>query len=245
MAANTSEVEVDTIVDEKGAGEVVSEQKDDDAPEVTVAEKPADAETANDQGTIVDVPSNPPPTFVPLPEKSNGAAASSGDADAQGTVQPSQQQDVNPFEDVDRTANVMVNFIPQTINEEKFHSMFAEFGDIISSKLIIDKYSGRHIGYGFVNYSKLEAAKAAIEKYNGFAIDGKWLKVVFARQSSNGTKRASLHVSGLPIFYTEEEIKKMFAAYSVIDVKLLMSESPSPYLHPYPPPSHLSFLFST
>jgi RNA recognition motif-containing protein len=118
----------------------------------------------------------------------------------------------------------MVNFIPQTFDEKSFEKFFSEFGPIASSKLIIDKYTGRHIGYGFVNFTSLESAKAAIAKYNGYAIDGKWLKVVFARQSSNGTKRANLSISGLPVFFEEAQVREMLKAYGpIIDCKVLMT----------------------
>lgn len=47
---------------------------------------------------------------------------------------------------------------------------------------------------------------------------------MFARQSSNGTKRASLYVSGLPVFFGEKDVRELFAAYHpIIDCKVLMT----------------------
>jgi nucleolin len=61
----------------------------------------------------------------------------------------------------------MVNFIPQSVDEQRLRALFSECGEIASCKLIADKLTGRHKAFGFVNFLTHDAAKAAISKFNG------------------------------------------------------------------------------
>ena len=120
--------------------------------------------------------------------------------------------------------NLIVNYVPSSIQEAEFRKMFEPFGEIASCRLIFDRLSGRHMGYGFVKYHGQSSAEKAILKYHGFHIENKRLKVSFARPSG-GTKRSNLYISGLPVFYTEQQLADLFAPYGkVIDTKILRSQ---------------------
>lgn len=56
--------------------------------------------------------------------------------------------------------------------------MFSSFGDIEFVDLQKDSITGKNKGYGFIQYTKPEYAKEAIEKMNGFAIGNRNLKVL-------------------------------------------------------------------
>jgi len=59
--------------------------------------------------------------------------------------------------------NVFVKNLPTTMPEEELRTMFAEFGEITSMKLQPGDEEGTSKGFGFINYSTHEEAKAAVE----------------------------------------------------------------------------------
>ena len=59
--------------------------------------------------------------------------------------------------------------------------MFADFGNVLSASVIIDKMSGRSKGFGFVELEDDAMAQSAIEQMNGKDLDGRKLVVSVAR----------------------------------------------------------------
>jgi cold-inducible RNA-binding protein len=51
--------------------------------------------------------------------------------------------------------------------EEDIRDLFAQAGEVLSSKLITDAATGRLRGFGFVEMGSDEAAQKAIEMFNG------------------------------------------------------------------------------
>ena len=66
---------------------------------------------------------------------------------------------------------------------------FAQIGNVTSATVLMDKMTGRSKGYGFVEFSSEEEAKAAVEKLNGVELDGRALFVDLARPKEEGFKR--------------------------------------------------------
>lgn len=77
--------------------------------------------------------------------------------------------------------NIFVSNIPYKATEEELKDLFAEFGEVQSAKIIIDKFSKRSKGFGFVEMSDDNQAQAAIDKLNGFVFMEKNLVVAVAR----------------------------------------------------------------
>jgi cold-inducible RNA-binding protein len=61
--------------------------------------------------------------------------------------------------------------------DEALRDAFAEFGEIVEVKLMIERETGRSRGFAFVEMATAEAAKAAIEQMNGANLDGRSLRV--------------------------------------------------------------------
>jgi cold-inducible RNA-binding protein len=66
--------------------------------------------------------------------------------------------------------------------EEAIRSTFAEFGEVVEAKLMIERETGRSRGFAFVQMATAEGAKAAIEQMNGALLDGRPLRVNEAEQ---------------------------------------------------------------
>ena len=65
--------------------------------------------------------------------------------------------------------------------EGKISELFREIGEVISTSLIIDRYSGRSKGFAFVEMEEQSAAQKAIDQLNGREVDGRVIKVAAAR----------------------------------------------------------------
>ena len=71
--------------------------------------------------------------------------------------------------------NLFVGNLPYSMDSDKLGQMFAQAGNVVSAKVISDKYSGRSRGFGFVEMSSNEESKKAIEMFNGKDIeDAQW-----------------------------------------------------------------------
>lgn len=77
--------------------------------------------------------------------------------------------------------NLFVGNLAYTIDDAKLGQLFAPAGTVTSAKVIMDKFSGRSRGFGFVEMSSEEENKKAIEMFNGKESDGRALTVNEAR----------------------------------------------------------------
>ena len=73
--------------------------------------------------------------------------------------------------------NIYIGNLSNNITEDALKTLFAEFGDIESVKLIKDRFSGRPKGYGFIEMPSNSEADQAIKALNGNRLDGNHIKV--------------------------------------------------------------------
>ncbi|MBG0767890.1 MAG: hypothetical protein JG773_882 [Spirochaeta sp.] len=62
-------------------------------------------------------------------------------------------------------------------SEESLYSLFAQFGDVLSAHIIVDRDTNRPKGFAFVEMDQDDAAVAAISQLDGQEVDGRNLKV--------------------------------------------------------------------
>jgi len=72
--------------------------------------------------------------------------------------------------------SIYVGNLPWSANEEQVQDLFAEYGSVLSVKLISDRETGRARGFGFVEMEDGEA-DAAIEALDNFSFGGRTLRV--------------------------------------------------------------------
>ena len=77
--------------------------------------------------------------------------------------------------------NVYVGNLNYDLSEDDLKQAFEEFGEVTSAKIISDRYSGRSKGFGFVEMSSDDEAKAAIEALSGKELNGRTMVVHEAR----------------------------------------------------------------
>ena len=83
--------------------------------------------------------------------------------------------------------NIYIGNLSYNTTEDTLKSLFAEFGEIESIKVIKDRFSGRSKGFGFIEMPSNSEADQAIKALNGNRIDGNHIKVKPA--DSGGKKR--------------------------------------------------------
>ena len=67
--------------------------------------------------------------------------------------------------------------LPYSTNDEDLHALFATYGEVISSNLIIDRMTNRSKGFGFVEMSNNDEALKAIEELNDTNFNGRNIRV--------------------------------------------------------------------
>ena len=77
--------------------------------------------------------------------------------------------------------NIYVGNLDFKVNDNDLKEIFAKYGEVKSSKVITDKYSGKSKGFGFVEMENTAEAKKAIDKLNGTTYANRELVVNEAR----------------------------------------------------------------
>ena len=70
--------------------------------------------------------------------------------------------------------------------EDQISELFAEFGNVLSVDVIVDRFTGQSKGFGFVEMENEAEALAAVEALNGREIDGRQLRVKEAKARTAG-----------------------------------------------------------
>ncbi|HLZ88793.1 MAG TPA: RNA-binding protein [Puia sp.] len=90
--------------------------------------------------------------------------------------------------------NIYVSGLSFSIADEELKQLFAEHGKVSSAKVIMDKYSNRSKGFGFVEMPDKDEAEKAIKQLNGFHFEGRSIVVNEAKpreeRSGSGDRRS-------------------------------------------------------
>jgi len=79
------------------------------------------------------------------------------------------------------STKLYVGNLSYNTTENQLQDLFAEHGPVTGVELIMDKFSGRPRGFGFVTMETKEGADAAVAAMNGKNVDGRDLTVNEAR----------------------------------------------------------------
>jgi RNA recognition motif-containing protein len=83
---------------------------------------------------------------------------------------------------------VFVGGLAWTTTDQSLQAAFANFGEIVESKVITDRDTGQSRGFGFVTYTDAAAAKASVAAMNGKDLDGRALRVDLANDKPGGSR---------------------------------------------------------
>lgn len=82
--------------------------------------------------------------------------------------------------------NIYVGNLSRMVTEEKLRAAFEQFGNVLSVKLIKDKFTGAPKGFAFVDMPNNNEAQDAIANLNGKELEGQRLRVNEARPREAG-----------------------------------------------------------
>ncbi|KAK6363504.1 hypothetical protein TWF730_000936 [Orbilia blumenaviensis] len=127
--------------------------------------------------------------------------------------------------DEDNPKNVYIKGLPENMTDKQLREMVTQFGEVISSKAIIDRPSGACKGYGFAKFEKTECAKACMEYLKSKSYQTSFAKDSFYSQLKGlaDLKSTNLYVSNLPVNWGEARILAIFKGYKISKCRLLLS----------------------
>jgi len=84
--------------------------------------------------------------------------------------------------------NIYVGQLPYNVSESELQEMFSEYGEIASINLIMDRYSGRSKGFGFIDMPNNSEADTAIKALNKSTVKGREIKVNQVQQQKRNKR---------------------------------------------------------
>ncbi len=87
--------------------------------------------------------------------------------------------------------NIYVGNLSYRMGDSELEAIFAEFGEVKSAKVIMDRDTGRSKGFGFVEMMTSLGGEKAIEALNGNECQGRTLRVNEAKPREAKPRRAS------------------------------------------------------
>lgn len=85
--------------------------------------------------------------------------------------------------------NLYISNLSYAVTDADLSQLFADYGEIVSAKVIMDRETGRSRGFGFVELKDEELAKKAIEELNQASYDDKVISVAEARPREERSDR--------------------------------------------------------
>lgn len=92
--------------------------------------------------------------------------------------------------------NIFVGSLPFSLEETKLKEVFEAYGEVSSVKIIIDKFSGRSKGFGFVEMPDDAMAQKAIDELNGSTVEGRSIVVNKSEDKRDDSRKSSFGGGG-------------------------------------------------
>ena len=77
--------------------------------------------------------------------------------------------------------NIYISNLSFKVEDNDLRQLFEEYGEVTSAKVVMDRYTGRSKGFGFIEMPDDEAAQKAITELNQAEYDGRMITVNEAR----------------------------------------------------------------
>jgi RNA recognition motif-containing protein len=87
--------------------------------------------------------------------------------------------------------NIYVSNLSFNIQDEDLGNFFTPYGNVTSAKVIMDKFTGKSKGFGFVEMTDEESARKAIAELDNGSVEGRTIRVMEARPKEARPERSS------------------------------------------------------
>ncbi len=82
--------------------------------------------------------------------------------------------------------NIYVGNLSWNLKDQDLQDLFSSHGSVSSAKIVLDKFTNRSKGFGFVEMDNDDEAQAAISALNGTELDGRNIVVNESRPKEGG-----------------------------------------------------------
>ena len=89
------------------------------------------------------------------------------------------------FSEVVMAAKLFVGNLPFSATGAELEGLFGQVGAVTSVNVISDKFTGQSRRFGFVEMGSTQDAQSAIERFNGYELQGRALTVNEAKPQEN------------------------------------------------------------
>lgn len=83
--------------------------------------------------------------------------------------------------------NIYVGNLSWNLKDQDLQNLFSSHGEVTSAKIVLDKFTNRSKGFGFVEMANDDEAQAAIGALNGTEVDGRNIVVNESRPKEGGS----------------------------------------------------------
>jgi RNA recognition motif-containing protein len=93
-------------------------------------------------------------------------------------------------------AKLYVGNLAYAVTDDRLQQHFAQHGSVVGARVVIDKFSGRSKGFGFVEMASDAEAAKALDALNGTDFDGRTIVVSEARPQAPRSSGAGGYAGG-------------------------------------------------
>lgn len=121
-----------------------------------------------------------------VPAKKTPAKTADSDEESEEVIAP-KTTNGNSSQSTSDCAELFVKNLPWSADDNGLASYFGKYGNVISTKVLYDRNTGKARGIGFVGFSNRSEAQKAIDDAANLSIDGRQLTVAFS-DNKDGNK---------------------------------------------------------
>ena len=89
--------------------------------------------------------------------------------------------------------NLIVNYIPTTVDEHQLRQLFEHYGPVESVKIVTNRETKQSRGFGFIKYQYSMSAYNAINCLNSYPLASKRLKVAYAKEAEAAQAQGQMY----------------------------------------------------
>jgi RNA recognition motif-containing protein len=88
-----------------------------------------------------------------------------------------------------KNVRLYVGRLPYHMTDQDLADLFVQYGQVLSASVIVDRDTGRSKGFGFVEMSTVQEARAAMSNLNNALVENRTLIVNEARERQEPARR--------------------------------------------------------
>ena len=131
----------------------------------------------------------------------------------------------NALSNIDPRCNLLVKNLSPQVSAHLLFNTFIKYGDVRSSKLMID-IMGESKGFGFISYYRWEDAVNAVEHLNNTELGGKNIKINYLERGRHRVvKRNNIYVKEIPKKnFSDKELIELFKQFGKINSAIVLKD---------------------